>query len=74
MARRGIDRAWVVETLATPEWTDIDPHHPGRSRPFKAIAAFGGRVLRVVHWPDGSDIVVLTAHPDRDALKRKWRP
>jgi hypothetical protein len=67
MARRSIAREWVAETLSAPDWTEPDPRHADRTRSFKSLAALGGRVLRVVHWRDGPDIVVLTAHPDRDA-------
>jgi hypothetical protein len=36
---------------------------------YKVIAAFGGRVLRVVHRPEGDDIVVITMHFDRGARR-----
>jgi hypothetical protein len=74
MEARGVSLAWVEATLETPDWTEADPHHPERSRSYKVIAALGGRVLRVVHWREGRDIVVLTAYPDRDALKNRQRP
>ena len=44
-----------------------DPRDPTLTRSFKAIPNFGHRVLRVVHRPDGDDILVITAHLDRGA-------
>jgi hypothetical protein len=41
-----------------------------RIRAYKAIPALDDRIVRVVYWHD----VVLTAYPDRDALKRKTLP
>jgi uncharacterized protein YuzE len=38
---------------------------PALTQSFKRIAAFGGRVLKVVHCADGADILVVTAHFDR---------
>ena len=74
MIRRGIRHAWIEKTIASPDWTEADSQHPGRIRSFKAMEPMGGRALRVVHWTEGSDIVVLTAYPDRNALKQVQRP
>jgi hypothetical protein len=63
---RKIERAWIDATVLTPDWTAPDPD-PTLTRSFRAIAEFGNRVLRVVHHPDGDDILVVTAHFDRDA-------
>jgi hypothetical protein len=73
MAKRGISLEWVADALATLDWTDTDPRYPERHRSFKAIAEYGGWILRVVHCREGSDIVVPTVHPDRDAKKRLRR-
>ena len=73
MIDRGITRAWVEATLASPDWTETDPQRPERTRSYKAIPEMGGRVLRVVHWFENGDVVVLTAHPDRNATKRRRR-
>ncbi len=74
MERRELGEAWVRETVIAPDWTEPDPRHPDRTRSYKAINAAGGRILRVVHWTDGLDIVVLTAHFDRNATKAGTRP
>lgn len=73
MERRGISPDWVEATVFGPEWQEVDPVHPTRVRSYRAIPDLGGRILRVVHWPEGSDIVVLTVFPDRDAEKRRPR-
>ena len=74
MRRRGLLPAWIEAAIGTPDWTTPDPGHPDRMRSFKMLEVAGGRVLRVVHWTDGADVVVLTAMLDRDALKQRSRP
>jgi hypothetical protein len=69
MEARIIPFEWVERTLTFPDWTDTDPRHADRTRAFKAIPEFDGRVLRVVFRPDGADIVVITVHPDRSAKR-----
>jgi hypothetical protein len=73
MSKRGVKPDWVADTIEQPDWTEPDVQ-PGRIRSYKAISDFGGRILRVVHWTEGPDIVVLTVYPDRDALKRRKLP
>jgi hypothetical protein len=73
MKARGISLEWVEAVLRAPDWTEPDPRHPERRRSYKAIADFKGRILRVVHWQEGDDIVVLTVYPDRDALRNRQR-
>ncbi len=60
---------WIDATVSGPDWTSPDPD-PMLMRPYKAIAAFGGRVLRVVHRPVGTEVLVVTAHFDRGARRR----
>ena len=60
---------WIAETVSAPDFVEPDPRHPERTRSYKAITAFGGRVLRVVHRPDGDDILVITVHFDRGARR-----
>lgn len=68
IALRGIDLAWVEATISDPDRTEPDPR-PGRTRSFKAIAAFGGRVLRVVHRPADDGVMVITTYFDRGAKR-----
>ena len=49
MHGRGITRAYIEAVLAGPAYTSPDPNDPALVRAFGPIAAFGGRVLRVVH-------------------------
>jgi hypothetical protein len=67
-ARRGIRLAWIEAALTTPDRIMQDPD-PTLTRSYKAITQFGGRVLRVVHRPDGNDILIVTAHFDRGARR-----
>ena len=53
----------------SPDITEVDPRHPERTRSNKTIADFDGRALRVVHRPEGDDIVVITVHFDRGARR-----
>ena len=67
MEVRSIPLDWVEDAITAPDWRRPDPAFPDRTRSYKAIAAFGNRVLRVVHRPDGPDTVVITVHFDRGA-------
>jgi hypothetical protein len=69
LRRRAIEPDWVRAAIAAPDRTEADPRDPSLTRSFKAVAAFGNRVLRVVHRPDGDDILVVTAHFDRGARR-----
>jgi Domain of unknown function (DUF4258) len=64
---RKIALAWIEATVNSPDLVEADPRHPDRQRSYKMIADYGGRVLRVVHRPEGDDIVVITVHFDRGA-------
>ena len=61
LRRRAIELGWVEATIAAPNRTETDPRDPSLTRSFKVVAAFGNRVLRVVHRPDGDDVLVVTA-------------
>lgn len=74
LEKRGLQREWVEATIMHPDWQEADPAYPERTRSYRVIEALDGRILRVIHWRDGDDIVVLTAYPDRDALKRRTEP
>lgn len=64
---RKIELLWIDATVSSPDFVEADPRHPERTRSYKAIAENGGRVLRVVHRPEGNDIVIITVHFDRGA-------
>jgi hypothetical protein len=68
VAERALDLAWIEATITAPDWTTADPD-PTLTRSYKAIAAFGGRVLRVVHRAAGDDAIVVTAFFDRSARR-----
>jgi hypothetical protein len=71
MHDRHIERAWVEATVAVQDWSERDPDFPERTHSYKVIPEFGGRVLRVVHFMSDDDIVVITAHFDRSARRRR---
>ncbi len=65
---RDIAIDWIETAVSTPDWIEPDPRRPDRTRSYKAIKAieeYGARVLRVVHRPEGDDIVIITVHFDR---------
>ena len=62
---RGIAFAWIEEAVSSPDSVEADPRHPERTRSYKTIVEFGSRVLRVVHRPEGDDVVIITVHFDR---------
>ena len=66
---RDIAVEWIEAALSAPDWVERDPRHPDRTRSYRAIAEYGARVLRVVHRPEGDDIVIITAHFDRGARR-----
>jgi hypothetical protein len=65
MEGRNILRRYIEAALADPDLTMADKNDTTLTRSYKMIPEFGGRVLRVVHRPDGADIFVVTAHWDR---------
>jgi cytidylate kinase len=67
MGSRRIMLVYIESALAAPDTVTPDSSDPALSRSFKAIGAFGNRVLRVVHRPHGTGTFVVTAHWDRGA-------
>jgi len=67
--RRSLPLAWVEATVISPDHLVPDTDDPTLTRSYKAIPEAGNRVLRVVHRPEGADILVITAHFDRGALR-----
>ncbi len=69
ISARDIALDWIGAAVSAPDWIETDPRHPDRIRSYKAIAEHGGRVLRVVHRPEGDDILIITVHFDRGAQR-----
>ena len=67
LEKRAIALAWVEQAVAVPDFSRPDPHRPGITRSYKTIDEADGRILRVAHRPIGNDILVVTAHFDRNA-------
>jgi hypothetical protein len=65
--KRELATSWIERTIASPDFRRVDPRHPSLTRSYKAIDEARGKILRVVHRPIGNDIIVVTAHFDRDA-------
>jgi uncharacterized protein DUF4258 len=64
--KRKLAVEWIERTVAAADFRKPDPD-PALTRSFKAIREAGGRILRVVHRPQGNDILIVTVHFDRDA-------
>jgi hypothetical protein len=64
--KRNLRFDWIERVLAEPDFAHPDPD-PTLTRSFKAIVEARGKILRVVHRPEGNDILVVTIHFDRDA-------
>jgi hypothetical protein len=69
ISARDIAVDWIEAEVSAPDWIEPDPRHSDRMRSFKTIAEHGGRVLRLVHRPEGDDILVITVHFDRRARR-----
>jgi hypothetical protein len=46
---RNIAFNWIEQAVSSPDFVEADPRHPECTRSYKAVAAFDGRILRVVH-------------------------
>ncbi|MGH7046537.1 MAG: DUF4258 domain-containing protein [Stellaceae bacterium] len=71
---RKIDLRWIEYVLRSPTLEEPDPHHPGAVRAYAPIAAFGGRMLRVVSYDSGTVIRVIALFFDRRATARSRMP
>ena len=67
ISARDIAVDWIEVAVSAPDWVEPDPGHPDRIPSYKVIAEHDGRVLRVVHRPEGDDILIITVHFDRRA-------
>lgn len=65
--KRSLALDWIAHAITAPDFADTDPHDNALTRSFKAIDEAGRRILRFVHRPEGNDILIVTAHFDRDA-------
>jgi hypothetical protein len=68
LAKRDLDRRWIMRTLAEPTSTAPDPIAP-RLRAFRRIPEFGDRWLRMVYEQQDDGIRVITAFFDRGRKK-----
>ena len=67
---RDIDPKWIDETVLSPEWFEKDPRDPSIERRFRAIPAFGSRILRVACVETNSGIRVISVMFDRNARRK----
>lgn len=65
MTIRRIAPEWIESTIVAPDRVEADPRHPERTRSYRAVPEFRGRILRVVYRQDGMDYIVITVHFDR---------
>jgi hypothetical protein len=68
LAKRHLDRSLVEQILAAPSWIEADKVDPELERAFGRSSP-GTQWIRVVFrkLPNG-DMLVVTVHPDRDAV------
>ena len=62
--RSQIQRDWIVRTLMTPDFLDIDTR-TNTIRVWKRIPEFGNRALRVVYNPNTEPVTIVTVFFDR---------
>ncbi|HEY0837408.1 MAG TPA: DUF4258 domain-containing protein [Azospirillum sp.] len=67
LRERALSVEWVERAVQHPDRTEPDPDNPTVRRAFKRIPEAGNRIIRVVHRPQGTDILVITAFLDRGA-------
>jgi hypothetical protein len=60
---------WIELAVRDPNWTAPCPDDARLTRSYRRIPAAGGRVLRVVHRPEGNDMLIVTAFLDRGARR-----
>jgi hypothetical protein len=62
---RGIPELVIKAAVQAPDWMEPDPS--GAERRFKAIEAFGDRILRIVCTETDTELRVITVFFDRNA-------
>ncbi len=65
IVERGIERAWIEQTVREPESVEADPTRPGVVRAFRRVAERGGRFLRVVYAQTEDVTRIITVFFDR---------
>ncbi|MEX6505632.1 DUF4258 domain-containing protein [Jiella sp. M17.18] len=65
IAERRIEAGWIETAVRNPEWVQPEPRDANAERRFGSVAAFGGRILRVVCVETASEIRIVTATFDR---------
>lgn len=65
LVERGIERAWVNNTIRNPEKVESDPHRPNVRRAFRRIVERENRFLRVAYVEVEGTIKVVTIFFDR---------
>ena len=70
MRERKLRVEWVEATVRRPDWIEPEPNDPDVERRFRAIEAFGRRVLRVACLETETDIRVISVMFDRNARRK----
>jgi hypothetical protein len=70
IGERQIERAWVEETISSPEILEPDPSRPGVKRAFRRIPERGDRYLRIAYIEVEHTIKVITLFLDRGKRRR----
>jgi hypothetical protein len=65
LAERSIERAWVIDTIRSPEIVEPDPNRPNVRRAFRQIVERENRFLRVAYVETADVINVVTTFFDR---------
>jgi hypothetical protein len=69
ISARDIAVDWIEAAVSAPIGSNPIRAIPIASDPIRRSRKHGGRVLRVVHRPEGDDILIITVHFDRRARR-----
>jgi len=70
-AERQLRIEWIEKTARHPDWVEPDVNDRFVERRFRAIQAFGGRILRVACVETSSEIRVISVMFDRTARRKR---
>ena len=73
LAERRIQRAWVEQTIRSPDVIETDRDRPEVIRAFRRIPECEGRVLRAAYVVAGETVRVVTVFFDTKALTHRQR-